>query len=101
MVTFSTAVERSVANTTDRTAGFQRGYYDLEPFSCKSLCAGGEEVQTRGSFGTWGEQALRCTPRVIPAFAGHGTPKVSTTMVASGERVLSPTPAPASSPDKS
>lgn len=54
----STAVERSVANTTDSTPGFQRGYYDLEPVSCKSLCGGGEEVQARGSFGAWGEQGF-------------------------------------------
>lgn len=84
-----------MANTTDNTAGFQRDYYDLESFSCKSLCGGGEEVQARQS--AWGEQALRCIPWVIPAFAGHGTSKVSTTVVESGKRVLGPIPAPASS----
>lgn len=53
-----------MANTTDSTPGFQRGYYDLEPFSCKSLCGGGEEVQARGRYGAWGEQTLRCTHTV-------------------------------------
>lgn len=89
-----------MANTTDSTPGFQRGYYDLEPFFCKSLCAVRKKCRQGAALVPGESRALRCTHTVgHPSLCWPWAPKVSTTVVASGERVFGP--ALASSPDKS